>query len=283
MRIIAGLERSPRRIYTGAIGFLSPGRRAQFNVAIRTVLVDTRRRKAEYGLGGGIVWDSEAESELQECLTKAKVLTTTMPAFALLETLRWTPGEGYARLTEHLRRLEESACYFGRPVSTPTLLARLEREAAAFPPTPMRVRLTVAEDGSAAVQARPLTPLPVPYRVRLAAKPVASGDRFLYHKTTHRAVYEQARAEAPDCEDVLLWNERGELTESCIANLVVERAGRRLTPPVESGLLPGLERAALLREGRIEEAVIPAADLPRCSRLFLVNSVRGLWEARLIP
>ena len=90
MRIIAETETAPRRIYTGSIGLISPGRRAQFNVAIRTVLVDKDRQQAEYGVGGGVVWDSTPEGEYEECLLKARILTAHRPDFSLLESLLWT-------------------------------------------------------------------------------------------------------------------------------------------------------------------------------------------------
>ena len=83
-------------------------------------------------------------------------------------------------------------------------------------------------------------------------------------------------------EDVLLWNERGELTESCIANLVVEKEGRFLTPPLRSGLLPGTYRAWMLERGELEEEVLPVESLDEDVTLYLMNSVRGLWKVSLV-
>ena len=109
MQIIAGLERLPRRLYTGTIGFFAPGRRAQFNVAIRTLLANRRTGSAEYGVGSGITWDSDPEAEWQECRAKARILVPQAPTFSLLETMRWTPDEGYYLLERHLNRLQDSA------------------------------------------------------------------------------------------------------------------------------------------------------------------------------
>lgn len=281
MEIIAELETAPRRIYTGSIGFVGPGRLAQFNVAIRTVLVDRRTGTAEYGVGGGIVWDSEAGAELHECRTKARVLTQTRPDFDLLETLRWTPGDGYFLLQRHLDRLAESADYFQRPLDLPAVRQALTQAAARFADRPQRVRLTVSADGRPRVQSKVLTPVAAPYRVRLAARPVDPSDVFLYHKTTRRAVYEQALASTPGCDDALLANPAGELTESTIANLVLELDGRLLTPPLRCGLLPGVLRAQLLAEGKIAEQALLVADLARASKIFLLNSVRGMWQVEL--
>lgn len=282
-QIIAELETTPRRIYTGAIGFLAPGRTGQFSVAIRTLLHDPVDGTAEYGVGGGIVWDSEPEAEWRECRAKAGILTHAPPAFALLETFAWTPGEGYLLLEGHLARLATSADYFDRPLDLGAIRNRLAALAGSLPARPHRIRLLVDPDGSPTLQAEPLAPLPHPYRVRLASRPVDSRYPLLYHKTSHRDVYQEARAGAGDCADLLLWNQRGELTESTIASLVVELDGRRITPPVSSGLLPGVFRAHLLDQGTVTEAVIRVPDLARASRVCLANAVRGLWEIDLDP
>ena len=281
MQIIAELENAPRRIYTGTIGFLSPGRKAQFNVAIRTVLVDRLSNTAEYGVGGGIVWDSEKADELQECYTKARILVQSMPDFALLESILWTPQDGYFLLDYHLARLADSAAYFSRPVDIAAIRKKLNVLASELSAYPHKVRLVVPQENEPILEARMLFPLPQPYRIRIAKTPINSRDPFLYHKTTHRRIYEQALAESPGCDDVLLWNERKAVTESSIANVVAEMDGRLLTPPAHCGLLPGTYRSLLLEEGKITEEIINVQDLARCSRIWLVNSVRGMWEVSL--
>ena len=281
MQIIAELENAPRRIYTGTIGFLSPGRKAQFNVAIRTVLVDRLSHTSEYGVGGGIVWDSEKTDELQECYTKTRILVQPTPDFALLETILWTPQEGYFLLDDHLNRLANSAAYFSRPVDMEAIREKLNALGRELPPRLHRIRLVVSQENEPTLEAHTLLLPPQPYRMRLAKTPINSRDPFLYHKTTHRRVYEQALAESPGYDDVLLWNEREEATESCIANVVVEMDGRLLTPPVRCGLLPGTYRSLLLKQGKVTEELIHIQDLRRCSKIYLVNSVRGMWEVSL--
>ncbi|NOZ05708.1 MAG: aminodeoxychorismate synthase component I [Chloroflexi bacterium] len=283
MQIIAGLETEPRRIYTGCIGFIAPGRRAQFNVAIRTVLIDQETGQAEFGTGGGIVWDSVDSEEYTECQVKARVLTERRPEFSLLETLRWTPEHGYFLLAYHLRRLRDSAAYFDFPANMEQVQARLTALAASLPNEPHKVRLLVAQAGTISCQA---TPLPAessshPVRLRLAGSPVDSDNLFLYHKTTHRQVYDTARAAFPDDDDVLLWNERGEITESCTANVVVALEGERVTPPVRCGLLPGTFRAWLLDRQKVREQVIPLEALRRSQGIYLINSVRKWRKAVL--
>ena len=278
MEIIAALEDRPRGIYTGTIGYVAPSGDATFNVAIRTALVDTARQSLTFGVGSGVVWDSNGEAEYDECLLKGGVLTAMAPEFELLETLAWAPDGGYARLDGHLKRLGQSATYFDIGYQAAAARAALDR-AVAGATAPQRVRLLVSEAGATRVESTPLVAAVEPARVRLAQTPIDSSDRFLFHKTTRRAVYE-SRLES-DVDDVLLWNERGELTESTIANIVVELDGVLVTPPVEAGLLAGVEREDLLDAGRVVEETISVDDLARATRLWLVNSVRG-WRRAVV-
>ena len=286
MEIIAGLETSPRQAYTGAIGFLAPGRHAQFNVAIRTLLADVRSGHAEYGVGGGIVWDSDLEAEQAECRAKARILAAPpRPPFDLLETLLWTPTDGIRLLELHLARLRDSADYFDYPCDLARIRTTLETLVRTLPPAPQRLRLLLAADGTPTLQSAPLAPRASGpfFRVALASRPVDPDDVFLYHKTTHRRVYEEAKADFPGHDDVILWNEAGEVTESTIANLAVELDGALCTPPVDCGLLPGVARAELLARGVLRERRLSRDDLRAAPHLFLLNSVRGLFPAIFDP
>jgi para-aminobenzoate synthetase/4-amino-4-deoxychorismate lyase len=282
MEIIDELENSPRGIYTGAVGFIAPNRVAQFNVAIRTLVVDRAQRTAEYGVGSGIVWDSEAGREWKECQAKTRILSSSITPFDLLETLKWTPGEGYALLDRHVNRLIDSAEYFACPVSAGDIRAALERASQGFSNGAQRVRLLVDRKGGIRIEHKPLdTAIKRPLRIALAAQPVNSNDRFLYHKTTHREVYDAARAMRPGYDDVVLHNERGEVCETTIANIVVELDGKLYTPPVACGLLPGTLRAELLERGELTERVITTKELLEGANFHLINSVRGRFDAEL--
>jgi para-aminobenzoate synthetase/4-amino-4-deoxychorismate lyase len=284
MRIIAQHETEPRRVYTGSIGWFGPGRSARFNVAIRTVLVDKARREAEYGVGGGIVWDSTPQGEYGECLLKAKILTAAQPVFSLLETLLWTPGDGYACLEEHLRRLRESAEYFGFPCCHEAAAEELAALAAGLPAAPHKIRLLAARGGNITCRAEPIRDgnFPDPVKLELAAGPIDASDVFLYHKTTHRAVYAAAQAGCRAGDDVLLYNQQGEVTETLRGNVVVRCGDDLWTPPISCGLLAGTYRARLLAEGKIGERVIPLEMLSVCDDLFFINSVRLWRKARLV-
>ena len=276
MSLLKEYEILPRGIYTGTIGCAGPDGSAHWNVAIRTAVVDRRRALLSYGVGSGIVADSEAGREYAECLLKAQILEQT--PFALLETMAFRPGSGFHHLERHLDRMASSAAHFCYPFDRLAIKQALDDLAQTLT-GPTRVRLLLHVDGGIAAETARLAALPVgPARVGLASRPVSTESIWLYHKTTRREVYDEAQASRPDCDDVLLWNERGELTESAIANVVVEIEGRRVTPPLSCGLLPGVERARLLDEGGLQEALVRVSDLPTGSRIWLVSSLRGVRE-----
>lgn len=283
MRIIRELEATPRGVYTGSVGFMAPGREAQFNVAIRTVVVDTEENTAEYGVGGGIVWDSTDDAEYQECLAKAEVLTKRWPDFSLLETMAWKPGEGYLLLKHHMERLLRSADYFDIPITEEGVREALAAVDTSFGDAAHKVRVLVARGGDITCETEPMTAVEEPVRVALAEEPVDTSDPFLYHKTSHRDVYERALAAHPDADEVILVNESGEVTEACNANVVVEIEGGRYTPPVPCGLLAGTYRQWMLENRLVQERVITRDELLAADRVLLVNSVRGEREAVLLP
>ena len=275
MRLIAELEQSPRGIYCGALGIVER-HGMTFNVPIRTMWIDRRTGIAEYGTGSGITTDARAADEYSELLAKAVVVTESWPQFQLLETMRAERGE-IVRLDLHLARMRDSADYFGFEFGESAVRELLQRHCTSLS-APARVRLRLSENGEARVDVSPLDDLPPRRAVTLATESVSSRNRMLYHKTTARTLYEQHAQRAPDCFDVLLFNERGELTEFTRANLVLELDGRRLTPARTCGLLAGVFREELLVRQEIEEAVLTKADLARATRVWWINSVREWVE-----
>ena len=191
----------------------------------------------------------------------------------LFEALLWEPSAGYFLLDRHLERLASSSSYFGYVVDIGAIRVRLFEFAQNLGDQPRKVRLEASASGEVVledVEVKASTPV----RIALSRESIDSRDEFLRHKTSRREVYERALAQHPAAQDVLLWNERRELTETCSANIVLEIDGQRLTPPLSSGLLPGTYRAHLLERGEIEECVVPVAFLERASNIFLINSVR---------
>ena len=282
MEIIADLESAPRRIYTGSIGFIAPGRRAQFNVAIRTLLMHKPTGRLEYGVGGGIVWDSTSEGEYAESLTKTRVLRPGPRDFDLLETLRWSPVDGYALLEYHLRRLLHSADYFGFAVDPGRIRGELDGLARGLSAGTWRVRLLVSRQGGVRCESLPLDPDALGFADLVPARhPIDPRDPFLYHKTTRRTCYEDAVRSRPGSVDCLLYNERGEVTESTVANLAAEIDGVLYTPPLRCGLLPGTRRAMMLETGLLEERVMTIDEVLASPAVYLLNSVRGMHRVHI--
>ncbi len=283
MEIIANLESTPRRIYTGTIGFVAPGRRAQFNVAIRTVLLHKPTGRAEYGVGGGIVWNSTKEGEYKESLTKTKVLTPHPRDFDLLETMLWSPLTGYSLLDYHMKRLARSAEYFGYHADIQKIRKYLSNIASDLPPKPHRVRLLVSHMGGIRCESVPLESTSLYFgNVALAKNPIDTSNILLYHKTTRRTMYEDAIKMCPGYDDVLLFNEAGHATETTMANIAVEINGILYTPPVRCGLLPGTQRAWLLEHARLRERVLNVQEVLRSPNVYLLNSVRGMQQINIL-
>jgi len=280
MRGIAALESSPRGVYCGAVGVIRPGGHATFNVAIRTVSIDKTQGYAECGVGSGITIYSTGPGEHEEWLAKRRFLLRASAGFELLETMLLRDGELWL-WPEHRDRLRRSAAHFGFALDDVALAdvearLRVERPAGTW-----RVRLLCDRNGVLRCESLVLQDTPREAPIRLAASPVDSAEEFLRHKTTERSVY-AAHEPGEGVFDTLLWNERGELTEFTRGNLVLERDGRRVTPALGCGLLPGAFRAALLREGQIVEAILTRHDLARAARAWFINSVRGWLPVRRV-
>mgnify|MGYP001306155967 FL=1 len=297
MSQIKAMENTSREIYTGAIGMIAPGRQVQFSVAIRTAWVHNRTGVGRYGAGGGIVWDSDAQEEHAELVSKTQILNgvTASEEFELFETMAWTANDGPLNLAAHLRRMSSSAESFGITFNAVDARRAIEAATAACAQptastsavTTYRLRLSLGGGGmfAATLQPAPSTIRSV-QKVAVAPSPVSSKDPALGHKTNQRLVYVQAKDAVTKVygEDIepLLVNERGEVTETDIANVVYSLDGKNYTPPAGCGLLPGVLRERLLGGGAIEERVLLAKDLAGVDKLYLINDLRGWRKAKLL-
>lgn len=280
MEVIAELESSPRGVYCGAIGLLAPpgsgAPRAEFSVAIRTVVLNRETGRAEYGVGGGVTYGSTPGGEHQEALWKGLILTRRRDPVTLLETMRWDPDDGFHLLDRHLERLRGSAHYFGIPYPVEEIARALGDFVGHGA---QRVRLLLSESpGEVTLESTDLVIGPEPVELAVDSVPVDPLDRMLYHKTTSRRRYEDARERHPHADDVILVNTAGEATETTIANLAVRTDGVWRTPPLESGCLPGSYRAELLDRGEVTEGVVTVEELADADEVALFNSVTG-WRA----
>jgi para-aminobenzoate synthetase/4-amino-4-deoxychorismate lyase len=289
MEIIAGLERRPRGAYTGAIGHIAPDGNAAFSVPIRTLVLG-RDGVARMGIGSGIVADSDGPAEWDECLLKAAFVADPQPQPSLIETLLWERGAGYWLLDGHLERLARSAAYFGYDCDRSAVRDALSVAEEGFDAADYRVRLLLAPSGAVSVTAAPINVAAVrealrvqPPTVSWAGEPVRSGDQFLAHKTTRRDVYDRAlkAAAAAGHWDLLFVNELGHVTEGARSTLFVRHGDRWSTPPVASGVLPGVFRRHFMAATSVEERTLSPGDVRSADRVCVGNAVWGLVDVRL--
>ncbi len=271
MGIIADLEPDARGVYCGAIGYLEPGgRRTEFSVAIRTGVVAAGR--FTYHVGGGITYDSLAGAEYDECLWKALVVTERHDAPDLLETMRYSPGEGIPLLERHVARLTASAGYWGIPLDPVAIGDALSAVGGA---RPLKVRLVLTASGRAEVSTEPLPSWEEPVGLQIWEERVDQSDPRWYHKLADRTVYPSAE----EGIEVVMVNLDGELTETNISNLMLRFDQQWLTPVASSGCLPGVQRELALTEGMVTEAVLTLEDLAQADEIAVTNAVRGWRKA----
>lgn len=271
---IARLETTPRGVYCGAIGVIGPSKAARFSVGIRTATVDSKTGQGCYGVGSGLVWDSETKLEWDECLLKSQVLREPAEPWRLLESM---PLEGPFEL--HIERMRLSAETFGIPFDQAAFMAAVARAEG----DGRKLRLLLDRTGRFEAQ-RTYSQVPdIPLRVELASAPVWSGDWRLRHKSTGRSIYIalSTLARKRGFDDVLLFNERGELTSFSRGSALFLLNGEWSTPPRECGCLPGTGVQMLRREGGpIAERILTLGDLTHVEAIEFVNALtrpRAVW------
>jgi para-aminobenzoate synthetase/4-amino-4-deoxychorismate lyase len=282
MARIAEMESGPRGLYTGALGWVAPGGDCRFNVAIRTLEIHAAGH-ARLGIGSGIVIDADPAREYAECLLKASFVTGFDPGFELIETLRLVEGV-YPLMVLHLQRIESSALALGFACDLSAISERLAAVARECRDGAHRVRLTLAHDGRLSVQHAKMPADEQQWQIVVADEALDGDDYLLRHKTTARSRYDAALARLaamPAVFDAIFCNTRGEVCEGARSNVYVERDGVLLTPPVSSGLLPGVMRRHLLESGRAVERVLYREDLLTAPAIYLSNALRGLFPVTL--
>jgi para-aminobenzoate synthetase/4-amino-4-deoxychorismate lyase len=299
MEIIHELEPAPRGIYTGALGWMDPpAPGAQpgaplgdfcFSVPIRTLVLQPPHngvRRGELGVGAGIVYDSDPAAEYAECRLKARFLTGLPNTFEIFETIHATREDGCRHLERHLARLGSSSAYFGYPFTEELARAGAIAACAVLPAnTPHRLRLALQPDGEIVVHTAPLAPLAEAVELLLSDETIDSSELFARHKTSIRSRYDAAwrHADSVGAFDTLFFNERGELAEGGRSNVFVRIGGRWYTPPLSSGVLPGVMRGVLLDDPAWNaiECPISRETLERAQEIVVCNALRGPLRATL--
>jgi para-aminobenzoate synthetase/4-amino-4-deoxychorismate lyase len=276
MEIIRELEQHPRGLYTGAMGWFGPDGEACFNVAIRTVV--TKGGHFQLGVGGGITLDSKPLEEYRECLLKASFLKAPQSDFHLIETMRAASG-AILLLNLHMDRLSASARHFGIVFDEQNVRSQLAEAIGQHADAELRVRLTLDRSGLVAIQCSTWNHARWNGRILLSPLRMDSSDVFLNYKTSKRQHYDSALAEAQQAgyDEVVFLNENGCLTEGTISNLFLRIRGELVTPALECGVLPGVQRAYLLDTlPHVRTVSIGLADLRVAEHIWLCNALRGV-------
>ncbi|NQT75156.1 MAG: aminodeoxychorismate synthase component I [Candidatus Omnitrophica bacterium] len=286
MKIINSLETEPRGVYTGGVGFFAPKGEAVFNVAIRTVLIDNKTRKAEMGIGSGIVYDSDPNKEFDECKLKADFITRKKTDFKLIETMLWRPEKGYFLLGLHLGRVLSSAEYFNFRCDRKVIIKKLKGLERKFKRGHgYRVRLLLNRDGKVELSFARINKILEPAKAGFSDKKTSSVDIFLYHKTTNRELYneEYKRWRNKGYFDIIFTNEKNQVTEGAISNIIIKKGRFFYTPPLECGLLNGVFRKRLLKNRRfpVKERILYKDDIKKADEIYMANSVRGMVRVKL--
>ncbi len=280
MKIIKDLESESRDVYTGSIGYISPDKKAVFNVAIRTVVLE--ENKGELGIGGGIVYDSQIKSEYEEAILKANFFTKLNSGLSLIETILYNKLTGYKYLSLHLKRLKDSCKYFSIMLNVEKLLIALKQINILAMKEDLIVRVLVDKDGKFNIEKKVLIKEPLTVKVKFSLKRVNPENPLLYHKTNQRELYDKERIKAlkEGFFEVLFLNKKSEVTEGSITNVFILKNKKLYTPALKCGLLPGVLRAHLLEQGEVEEKVIWLEDVLRADKVYVGNSVRGMVEVK---
>jgi para-aminobenzoate synthetase / 4-amino-4-deoxychorismate lyase len=285
MQIIDEIEKSPRFVYTGAIGFITPKKDSVFNVAIRTLILNSDTHKGEMGIGSGIVYDSEPRKEYEECLLKAKFLTEKYGEFKLIETMLWEPANGYVFMELHMQRLLESTNYFNYKYSRNDIIKHLKKISKDFnSQQKYRVKLLLGKKGNMETSYSSIDMDIALNSITISSRRTDSSDKWLYHKTTNRRLYdsEHSKYRKLGFFDVIFQNEKGQITEGAIANIFIKKAGIYYTPPIECGVLKGVYRSYLLNQKKlkVKEKIIYPEDLLKADNIIMTNAVRGIVKVR---
>ena len=283
MKLIDTLEQDTRGIYTGAIGYISPDGESVFNVAIRNLHL--KKNKGIMGVGSGIVYDSIAKDEYNECILKTSFLTKPPIDFELIETILW--DKSYFLLEDHLKRLLESSKYFYFKINTDYIKNYLIKISKKFTANiKYKVRLLLKQDSQLNIESTLIQTTPDNKNAEIYLSDIRtdSSNPFLFHKTTNRGIYNSVLKEAVSkgYEDAVFLNEKNQLTEGTIHNIFIFLNGKYYTPPVESGLLNGVYRQYMFKKMKnVHEKILTIDDLSKAEKIFLTNSVKGIYEVSI--
>lgn len=279
-KAISELEVSPRGIYCGTIGYWGP-EETRLNVAIRTAYFTGKDSKSfEYGIGGGIVWDSRLQDEYEETRLKLSPVLRKAEQWRLIEAFAVTAPS--SEIDAHLGRLQSSASAFNIPLDRDLCFANICAEIESNSSKGVKVRISLPPDGRFQVEIGPSLLSRTDLAAHLSTRPVKSDDQNYRIKTNSKQLYLEQRKLFRTYDDVLFYNEKDELTEFTAGNVVV-RFGKDLIAPLpESGLLEGITLKKLLAGGTVQLGTVCRWDLKGVDEFFIVNAVVGMRPIKVV-
>ena len=285
MEIIEELEPQARGPYCGAIGYFDPDGDTKFNVAIRTLTSQPSQAGfvTRYGVGSGVVYDSDGAQEYAECKLKSAIVTAKPN---LIETLKWTPKDGFMRLELHASRLLKNAREFEYSIDLNILFSLLDAEVVNNT-TPKRIRISLSKAGQIVIQSETLSPFSSPVKLAISKNILTSQKQIYRAKVDARTFYDGERSRLKlltSCDEVLFLNTKDQLCEGSFTSLFLKLPDteRLQTPTLKCGLLPGVLRHELIATGQAEESILSISDMARAEQLYVGNSLRGLMPAILL-
>ncbi|MHC1737939.1 MAG: chorismate-binding protein [Ignavibacteriaceae bacterium] len=281
MEIIRSLEKEDRGIYTGSIGTIRNSK-SSFNVAIRTLVIDQENNKGEIGLGCGITWGSDPESEFKEVRLKGKFLTGKNPYFEIFETIL-VENKSPFLLDYHLKRLKNAADFFIFSFSIKSVENRIRQFIKSHDQLTYKLKVTLNKWGGITLVPSEINPLSAEIKVILSPSRIKTTNRFQYFKTTERRLYdsELKKYSRDGYSEVIYLNEKDEVAEGSFTNIVIRKGKNLFTPPIEAGILNGVYRQYLIDSKKISVSNLSFSDLKEAKEIYLINSVRK--EITLTP
>ena len=281
MEIIKELEESDRGAYCGSIGYIDPEGTACFNVGIRTIIL--KEGELRYNVGSGLVMDSDASDEYAECILKADVLKKQNSE--ILETFLWQPRTGVKNFSQHKKRLIKTANELKYPFKEVHFQNAIKSIISVD--KPQRVRLALNNLGEFNIQQSDYEPYQINSEVTfsLSKYPLSDKVQVTRHKVSDRNFYDGERnriRKLTEADEVIFLNNKNEICEGSYTSIFIKKNGVLVTPPLSSGLLPGILRADLLEKKQAIERTLTITDIIEAEEVFLGNSLRGLMKAKLL-
>lgn len=277
MEIINEIEKEEREIYTGSIGLITQ-KEMKMNVAIRTITINKKTNDGIMGLGSGIVWDSNPQSEFEEVKLKSKFLTEPLDYFEVFETMRYENGE-IKFLEQHLARIKSAADYFLFKFNEKKIRKQLvESMAGVDRQKPKKIKLSLTKWGKIKVDLSDIPKSDKNVSVIISQNKISSTDKFRNFKTTNRKLYddEYALYNSKGFYEVLYLNEKDEVAEGSRTNIFLRKDNSWFTPILESGALPGIYRKYFIgKNSEVSEKITKVDELLSADEVLLTNSLRG--------